>query len=375
MGIQAKLTKSIRSILSHSLLGAVSLEALERSISGDYHPYPTLAERVLTDATTSMNFLPSARAVQTPTYSTPDIFTLNLHGIYFCPEYNILHTEARQIIEESISTQRDLEQFDFKVFYQTPIETIAEVCSLFRSHKNGYYHTLIDNLPRLYLLHHPRYQDINTINLLCSSQPTQVEQFYLDKLLPDNARIKLVEPNKRYLLKNLIFPSFLSRRFSGYLPSEYLAWFIKKVAPQRPRKKVNRIFISRIATHKGRQRCLLNEEELLATLKPYGFKPYVLEHMSIEEQIALFYDAEAVVAAHGAGLANTIFSEQITVLELFPTAFVLPHYYFLSRALGHHYQYWCAQKTGIYDNFYANIPKILMFLDRFSPSSQQQVSE
>ncbi|MEM6349106.1 MAG: glycosyltransferase family 61 protein [Bacteroidota bacterium] len=313
-----------------------------------------------------MNLLPSARAIQKSSYATPDIFTLNLQNIYFCPEYNILHTEVRQIIEESISTQRELNQFDFKVFYQTQVESISEVCSTFRSHKNGYYHTLIDNLPRLYLLNHPRYRDLDKINILCSSQPTQVEQFYLDKLLPENAKIILVDPQKRYCIKNLIFPSFLSRRFSGYLPSEYLRWFINKVTPQRPRRKVNRIFISRVATHKGRQRCLLNEDTLFEALKPYGFERYVLERMSIEEQIALFYDAEAVVAAHGAGLANTIFSQEIKVLELFPTTFILPHYYFLAQSLKHYYRYWCASEDGIYDNFKADISDILKILDDFN---------
>lgn len=366
MKLQTKLSRFVRSILRHFLLKTVSLDDLGSPLKGACHLYPTLKERTSTGETTGMIFLPEARSVQTPIYETPDIFTQNLHGAYFCPEYNILHTQARQIIEESISTQRDLEQFDFKVFYQTQVETIHGVCTTFRSHKNGYYHTLIDNLPRLYLLHHSRYREIDEIKLLCSNQPTQVEQFYLDKLLPENTKIRLVDQNKRYLLKKLIFPSFLSRRFSGCLPSEYLAWFIKKVAPHRPRKKINRIFISRIATNKGCQRCLLNEDEILEALQPYGFKPYVLEHMTIEEQIALFYDAEVVVAAHGAGLANTIFSKQIKILELFPTNFVLPHYYFLAKSLDHSYRYWCSRENSIYDNFDANSSEILKILEDFN---------
>ncbi|MEM9006731.1 MAG: glycosyltransferase family 61 protein [Cyanobacteria bacterium P01_F01_bin.86] len=363
MKIRRKFTRSVKSLLSQSLLSSISLEQLEAPLKGVYYSYPTLTETGSSHEAPNMNFLPDAEAMRFDTYTTPDIFTLDLHNVVFCPEYHILHTKSRQIIEESISTQKDLVQFDIRVFFQKKLATIPEVCSVFRSHKNGYYHTLIDNLPRLYLLHHPRFQKLDEIKIICPSEPTRVEQFYLEKLLPNNARITIVDPSKQYLLENLIFPSFLSRRFSGYLPSEYRNWFIERVGPKRPRQKTNRIFISRIATHKGRQRCLLNEEQLFASLQPYGFNRYILEQLTIEEQISLFYDAEIVVAAHGAGLTNTIFSGQIKVLELFPTPFVLPHYYFLAQSLGHRYGYWCAQEKSIYDNFSVNIPEILKILD------------
>lgn len=365
MKLKMKLSKSVRSLLNNFFLGSVSLDALESSLTGSHHSYLTLAESISTSDSLNMNFLPEARALQSQTYTTPNIFTLNLHSVCFCPFYNILHTQSHQIIEESISTQRDLDQFDFKMFYRKDIDQISGFCSTYRSHKNGYYHTLIDNLPRLYLLHHPRFQELDKIQILCSSKLTRVEQFYLNKLLTKNAQVVLVDQDKQYIIDNLIFPSFLTQRFSGYLPTEYRNWFIKKVTPKRLRCKVNRIFISRIATHKGRQRCILNETELFNSLQSYGFKRYVLEQLTIEDQIALFYDAEIVVAAHGAGLANIIFSQEIKLLELFPTTFVLPHYYFLSKSLGHNYKYWCGQAKGKYDNFDVEIPEIVNILESF----------
>ena len=366
MKLQTRLTKSLRTLLNHYPLSSISLDDLKLPLRGVYHPYQDLVESVATPQATNMNFLPEARVIQSPTYATPDIFTLNLHGVYFCPEYHILHTESHQIIEESISTQRDLNQFNGKFLNNQNVEVISGFCSTFRSHKNGYYHTLIDNLPRLYLLNHSRFNRIDEIKIILLGKVTSVEKFYLNKLLPENSQVTLVTKGKQYKLENLIFPGFLSRRFAGYLPSQYRTWFIDKVAPKRPRKKINRIFISRIATHKGRQRCILNEDELFAALKAQGFKKYVLEHLTIEEQIELFYDADTVVAAHGAGLANTLFSEQIKVLELFPTAFVLPHYYYLAQSLGHNYGYWCAQEKGIYDNFKVNVTEVIKSLERLN---------
>lgn len=358
MAVQIVLQKMAISVLRHFLLGTVSLSHLDHACKDDLYRYPTLIEKISTPEAVRMNFAMPAKTVQASVYETPKIVSLQLKNIYFCPEYNVLHTQARQIIQESLSTQKDLEQFELRAFYHKEIETIPNICSLFRSHKNGYYHTLIDNVPRLYLLRHPRLQKLDEIKIIYANELTPVEQFYLSKLLPHNAKLTQVDSSKLYLLENLIFPSFLSRRFSGYLPTEYRKWFMSKVVPQRSRKKVNRIFISRTATHKGRQRCIINEDELFEVLQPHGFKRYVLEHLSIEAQISLFYDAEAVVAAHGAGLANTLFSKNIKIIELFPTASVIPHYYFLAKSLGHSYRYWCAHEKDDFDNFIANVSEI-----------------
>ncbi|EKU97434.1 hypothetical protein Lepto7375DRAFT_6624 [Leptolyngbya sp. PCC 7375] len=364
MKLQKEISTSLKSALSHTLLSRGSINQLDGFSKESYQTYPELSEYVSTNDSSSINFLPDAKALKSSRYTTPNIFTLRLNDLYFCPKYSILHTKSRQIIEESISTQKELKQFDAKAFYLRKTNTISGVCSTFRSHKNGYYHTLIDNLPRLYLLHYSKFQEIDEINILLSSQPTKAESFYLDRLLPKNASILLVNKNETYKLTDLIFPSFLSRRFSGYLPSACLAWFTNRVSPSRPRKKVNRIFISRIPTHKGRQRCILNEDELFKLLESYGFKRYVLDHMTIEEQVELFYDAEAVVAAHGAGLTNTIFSEEIHILELFPTKFVVPHYYFLSKSLGHTYNYWCGKKIGKSSNFEVDLSAVSNIIQR-----------
>ncbi|MEL7354087.1 MAG: glycosyltransferase family 61 protein [Cyanobacteria bacterium J06560_5] len=357
---------SLKNFLNSAFLGTISIDTISSTSKDNRQVYTQLAETVATEVAPLMPFSQEAKAVQKSVYTTPDIFSIILKNIYYSPEYNFLHTKNRQIIEESISTQRNLAQFRISHFYCRKVQKISAVCSTFRSHKNGYYHTLIDNLPRLYLLNSPGFRQLPSIKVLCGHKLTAVESFYLQKLLPPNAHIEIVKKERAYCVENFIFLSFLTKRFAGYLPQQYVDWFLLKTAPNRERKKRHRIFISRVPTHKGAQRCLLNEDELFESLQKRGFKKYVLDTMKIEEQIELFYDAESVVGTHGAGLSNLIFSKNVQVLELFPAPFVVPHYYYLSKSMNHQYNYWCGKRKYRNDNFTVDIPQILEILDDFS---------
>lgn len=196
-----------------------------------------------------------------------------------------------------------------------------------------------DPTTKLYLLNQPEYQGIDEIKLLFSSEPTPIEKFLIEKLAPKNIKINVVEdPDSLYFVERLIFPTLVSRVCCGYLPSVYLDYFRDKALPKREGKKINRIFISRSKVSNRRK--IINEDELFADLKKYGFSKYILDDMSIETQIDLFYDADYVVGVHGAGLTNIIFSHKIKVLELFPTKYLLPHYYYLAKSLGHTYGYY-----------------------------------
>lgn len=66
-----------------------------------------------------------------------------------------------------------------------------------------------------------------------------------------------------------------------------------------------RIYISRRDARAGRK--VVNEDALLAALTARGFREVVLPRLTFAEQVALFRQAEVIVAPHGAGLLNTAF--------------------------------------------------------------------
>ncbi|MEM9542463.1 MAG: glycosyltransferase family 61 protein, partial [Cyanobacteria bacterium P01_E01_bin.42] len=75
------------------------------------------------------------------------------------------------------------------------------------------------------------------------------------------------------------------------------------------------IFISR---RNSRSRRIVNEDEVIKTLAKLDFVPYLLEDFDWQDQVKLFQQAKKIVAPHGAGLVNMVFSPQNTqILELF----------------------------------------------------------
>lgn len=89
-----------------------------------------------------------------------------------------------------------------------------------------------------------------------------------------------------------------------------------------------RIYVSR-ADSAGRR--VVNEDALLAALRPLGFVPVALAGMTVQAQAALFADAEMIVGPHGAGLTNAVFAPPGTgLLELFPRSYGMATYYVLA---------------------------------------------
>jgi Glycosyltransferase 61 len=72
----------------------------------------------------------------------------------------------------------------------------------------------------------------------------------------------------------------------------------------KPRDRGRRLYISRADALVRR---VVNEADVLATLGRHGFVHVVAGSLPFREQVELFSEAEAVVGAHGAGLANAVF--------------------------------------------------------------------
>jgi hypothetical protein len=84
----------------------------------------------------------------------------------------------------------------------------------------------------------------------------------------------------------------------------------------RPPVRDRRVLISRAG---ARRRRIANEGEIRDVAARYGFETVATEHLSVCDQLQLFAECEAVMGAHGAGLANvTACHPPGTLIELQP---------------------------------------------------------
>lgn len=98
-----------------------------------------------------------------------------------------------------------------------------------------------------------------------------------------------------------------------WLRKRMLKNFIQTQSSSRYPKK---IFINRKDSEKNRGADNISDIE--ATLIAKGFVSLTLAETSVDEQIALFKNAEIVVGEHGAGLADVLFCDSCRIIEIFP---------------------------------------------------------
>jgi hypothetical protein len=324
-----------------------------------------LSESINTEETLNMNLYSRARYLKGSFYKAPKAYTVHLKNVIYDTISGAIKLSSNQIIENSISTGKDYSIFGIRDTYfpqYKQLECFDGAYSVFRSKFNGYYHTIVDNIPRLFLLRKDNM--FSKIKLLCPDKISRIESFYLEKILTNKFELVTVKSGFLYHLDDLLFPSFLTSSFSGYLHKQYIQEFLDLFKPKRPRKRLNRIFISRPKEKRLSKRTIINEDELYEYLSKNGFKKYSLEKLPMEEQIELFYDAEYVVGAHGAGLTNILFSKNASVLELFPSSYIVPHFYYLAKSSNNNYTYCCSSAKHIHSSFHVNIDDVSNALEK-----------
>lgn len=140
--------------------------------------------------------------------------------------------------------------------------------------------------------------------------------------------------------------------------------FLKKTRKKALGKK---IFVSRADAFR---RKILNEVELIKQLEKRGFKIVTPGKYSLVDQSKLFEEAEIIIGAHGMGLTNMLFSNNLkAVIELFGTNWYPNCYVRTAQVKGAKNYYGLfhdpegSNITWLSD-FNVNISEILKILDR-----------
>ncbi|MEP6489566.1 tetratricopeptide repeat protein [Microcoleus vaginatus GB2-A3] len=232
---------------------------------------------------------------------------------------------------------------------------------------NVYFHWMVDILPRIEVLQRwgINLEEIDRFLVNSCQQPFQRET--LKALgIPE---YKIIESDRHPYIqaKQLIVPSFSG--YLGWLSPQGLEFlrrvFLNKkfqklcsaniflpkgtqLSEQDDRKYLypERIYVSR---SKSSYRRVINEEQVIEFLSRFGFVSVLLESMTLEEQIALFSRAKAIVAPHGSGLTNIIFCGAGTkVIELVSPNYIRQYYWAISQQLNLPHYYLIGESFNCY---------------------------
>jgi capsular polysaccharide biosynthesis protein len=129
-------------------------------------------------------------------------------------------------------------------------------------------------------------------------------------------------------------------------------------AVRRPR----RIYISRQGATRRR---IVNHDAVEALLARHGFETVQAERLDFLDQAALFAEAEAVVAPHGAGLANLLFNDgRARVVEFYLQGEPQYHFALCATARGCRYMPQACRKVSKVNDMEVDVDALGRGLDR-----------
>lgn len=210
----------------------------------------------------------------------------------------------------------------------------------------GYYHWMVDILPRLSI----------GLKLLADRNfkiilPYIEHRFQSESLaLMGIPMDKVIFCRSRDILhcSELYYVSSFLHQYGGVgayydAPEETLVATVRSpdVFPMMTREKRTAqpsercVYISRADATKRR---MTNERELEQRLEAQGVEILRMTGVPLEQQIKLVEDVRLIIAPHGAGLTNIMFTQQpANIVELHMNNWINPCYYRLAAAAGHTY--------------------------------------
>jgi capsular polysaccharide biosynthesis protein len=125
-----------------------------------------------------------------------------------------------------------------------------------------------------------------------------------------------------------------------------VAWLRSRLLPTVSAPRATRkLYISR---RDAPQRRLLNEDEIARFARGHDFEVVSLGDTPVAEQIKLFREARTIMAPHGAGVTNVLFSPPgATIIEFFGTNYINGCYWALANICGHRHAFLTGEPTGL----------------------------
>ena len=158
-----------------------------------------------------------------------------------------------------------------------------------------------------------------------------------------NLKYKRIPAGVHIQVKNLLLPEV--RPFTACFNGAELQMVHDYIVARLPEEYKSRSYPERIyvTRRKAKYRKVANEQDVVALLEKYGFSVIDFDDMLFWDQVAQMQAEKVLVAVHGAGMANLIFTKpQTQILELLheyksPSAYRFP-YWIGAETMGRKYR-------------------------------------
>jgi len=247
-------------------------------------------------------------------------------GVVYCPRTRRAVRETLRSWTEPGETHRLLGAL--RLPGATPLPGLTlNLCTLSGS---GYYHFLVESLPKLWL---GRGLLSQVDHFLANGSASGLYGRWLERAGVPMNKVIWQEPLSHYRCEQLLF--------SGPLMSDQgiTPWGVDAIRslldPPKPKNPHRRIWVSR---RDAKLRRIKWEDELLARLD--GFERVELANLDPANQIQILAEARVVAGPHGAGFSGLPFCQPGgCAIEIFPPNCMMPIYQRIAQASGLGY-YW-----------------------------------
>lgn len=218
----------------------------------------------------------------------------------------------------------------------TDSEYIDLACSLVNYWSRLYAHWISEGLTRLEALEYYSEKTGKTPVLIIDKDPPSWKIKSLE-LMGYRSEDCIQWNGYRAKINELVICS--KRREEGRVSIKACSWVRERIIGNIDSYAVSKVPLSPnifLSRRKTKARRILNEEEVIKNLAKMDFVPYVLEDIDWQDQVKIFAQAKIIVAPHGAGLTNMIFSQDATIIEIF--GHKISHFFYtIAQGLGFNY--------------------------------------
>jgi len=213
----------------------------------------------------------------------------------------------------------------------------ASIAVIASAGAEGYFHLLTDVIPRIAILQQATPHLFEKIDkFLVSPGIPAIGELLKIVGIPEE-KILFSSLNLHLQASYLVVPSLpgiigvLPDWSCNYLREQFLPYADPNI------QVIPRMYISR---SKAAHRRIVNELEVINYLSHVGFQVVFLEELKISQQIALFANAEMIIAPHGAGLTNLLWCNPTAkVMEIFSPNYVNVCFWTIANHIGLTYHY------------------------------------